>query len=313
MDAFADLVRGVRANGALFGQSIQSPPWSINFTHAAELTLCTLLSGAGWIVPAEGPAVRIRVGDIAVVRGPEPFVIADEPDRAPAVTVHGADLCTSTSTGGNLVEDVRLGPRTWGEDPAGGTNLVIGAYQAPGDVCQRLLGVLPPVLVVPGDTGPCVELELVAAEVTGDQPGQQVVLDRLLDLLLVCTLRAWFARPEADPPAWYRALGDPVVGAVLRAMHDEPARPWTVDGLARRAGVSRAALARRFTELVGEPPLTYLTGWRMTLAADLLRRGDGTVASVASRVGYADGFAFSAAFKRVRGLSPTAYRAEKAG
>ncbi|MBP2183738.1 AraC-like DNA-binding protein [Amycolatopsis magusensis] len=93
---------------------------------------------------------------------------------------------------------------------------------------------------------------------------------------------------------------------MLRAMHAEPGRPWTVLTLAKVAGASRAAFARRFTALVGEPSLAYLTGWRMTLAADLLRR-QGT--SVASQVGYADGFAFSSAFKRVRGVSPSVYRA----
>ena len=100
-----------------------------------------------------------------------------------------------------------------------------------------------------------------------------------------------------------------MIGPVLRAMHAEPGRPWTVVTLAKVAGASRAAFARRFTALVGEPPLAYLTSWRMTLAADLLRRQGTSVASVASQVGYADGFAFSSAFKRVRGVSPSAYRA----
>nr|CEL13722.1 Transcriptional regulator, AraC family [Kibdelosporangium sp. MJ126-NF4] len=156
------------------------------------------------------------------------------------------------------------------------------------------------------------QLELIVPETCPEQPGQQVVLDRLLDLLLVCTLRAWFDRAESDPPAWYRALGDPVIGPVLRAMHTDPGGPWTADSLASVANVSRSAFARRFTELVGEPPLAYLTDWRMTLAADLLRRESAPVAAVASRVGYADGFAFSSAFKRVRGVSPSAYRADRA-
>ena len=105
-------------------------------------------------------------------------------------------------------------------------------------------------------------------------------------------------------PAWYRANSDPVVGKALRMLHNNPAQPWTVAELAARAGVSRAALARRFTDVVGEPPMAYLTGWRLALAADLLRDPAATIGSVARQVGYGSPFALSAAFKRVRGVSP---------
>jgi AraC-like DNA-binding protein len=135
------------------------------------------------------------------------------------------------------------------------------------------------------------------------------VLDRLLDLLLIAALRAWFARPEADAPGWYRAYADPVVGPALRLLHNAPDHSWTVAELAREAGASRAALARRFTELVGEPPMSFLTGWRIALAADLLLEPGETIGSVARRVGYGSPFALSTAFKRVRGVSPQEYRA----
>jgi AraC-like DNA-binding protein len=134
------------------------------------------------------------------------------------------------------------------------------------------------------------------------------VLDRLLDLLLIAVLRAWFSRPDAEAPAWYQAYGDPVVGRALRVLHHNPAHPWTVATLAAEVGVSRAALARRFTELVGEPPMTFLTGWRLALAADLLRGPDATVGAVARQVGYGTPFALSTAFKRVRGVSPQQHR-----
>jgi AraC-like DNA-binding protein len=104
-----------------------------------------------------------------------------------------------------------------------------------------------------------------------------------------------------------------VVGAALRLLHDEPAHPWTVAALAARTGVSRAALARRFSDLVGEPPMTYLTDLRLALAADLLREPDATVAAVARRVGYGSAFALSAAFKRERGVSPQEHRAAALG
>jgi AraC-like DNA-binding protein len=139
-------------------------------------------------------------------------------------------------------------------------------------------------------------------------PGQEAVLDRLLDLLLIAVLRAWFARPDADAPGWYRAAGDPVVGYALRLMHHNPAHPWTVAELAHETSVSRAALARRFHELVGEPPMAFLTNWRIALAADLLLEPGATIGSVAHEVGYGSSFALSTAFKRLRGVSPQQHR-----
>jgi AraC-like DNA-binding protein len=143
-----------------------------------------------------------------------------------------------------------------------------------------------------------------------DEPAQAVVLDRLLDLVLITVLRAWFAREEAETPPWYRAHGDPVVGAALRMIYNDPANPWTVATLADATGVSRATLARRFTELVGESPMSFLTDWRLALAADLLREPEATVGSVARKVGYGSSFALSAAFKRVRGVSPRDHLAD---
>lgn len=112
----------------------------------------------------------------------------------------------------------------------------------------------------------------------------------------------------AQPGTAARTQGDPVVSRALRLLHEHPAHRWSVAELASCTAVSRSSLARRFTALVGEAPMTYLTGWRITLAADLLRETDDTLESIARRVGYGNAFALSVAFKRVRGLSPTAHR-----
>ena len=183
-----------------------------------------------------------------------------------------------------------------------------GCFQMRGEVSQRLLDAMPVLAVLTPDTWESPLVRLLDEEVVRDEPGQQAVLDRLFDLLLIAVVRAWFARPEADAPAWYRAHNDPVIGRAVRMLHDDPAHPWTVAGLATAAGLTRARFARRFTGLVGEPPMTYLTSWRLALAADLLREPNTTVEAVARQVGYSNGFALSTAFKRVRGTSPTAYR-----
>ncbi|MFJ9329559.1 AraC family transcriptional regulator [Streptomyces sp. NPDC101230] len=295
MDVFDELLRGVRGKGAVFGRSALWPPWSLRFTDGAYLTLCLPMRGAGWIVPEDGEPLRLAVGEAAIVRGPAPFTFTDEPENATKEAVRevrwSADMAASPELDGPTV-------------------LLAAAYDVQAQVPQRLLRALPPALVVPDedDCGPL--RDYLAAQIGGARPGHQIVLDRLLDWLLVCTLRDWFDRPEAEPPGWYGALGDEVAGPALRAMHEDPAHPWTTAELAARAGVSRTTLAKRFTELVGDGPVAYLTEWRMTLAADLLTRPELTVAAVARRVGYADAFGFSAAFKRLRGESPSAYRQE---
>jgi AraC-like DNA-binding protein len=179
-----------------------------------------------------------------------------------------------------------------------------GAYELHGDVAGRLLDLLPPLAAVPAGPRTTAALNLLTTEAARDEPGQDAILHRLLDLVLVLALRAWCARPEATLPAWYQALTDTAIGDALRLLHEAPNRRWTVATLAAQVGMSRAAFAARFTSLVGQPPLTYLTNWRMTLGADMLRDTDATVATVARNIGYENPFAFSVAFKRARGASP---------
>ncbi|WP_030750785.1 AraC family transcriptional regulator [Streptomyces sp. NRRL F-5135] len=274
MDVFSDLIRGARAHGSLFGSSTLSPPWAPHFVDGAPLTLCTALTGAGWIVPEHGPPEPLRARETVVVRGPATFTFVDEVGTR-AEPVACGEYCATPERGGTRYR------RGWHDSGSG----------------DRA-----------GDTDDPV-LDHLAAEVAVDAPGQQVVLDRLLDWMLVCTLRAWFDRPGGQAPAWWAAQRDPVVGDALRLPHAEPAAPWTVGALAERTGVSRSTLAKRFAELVGAPPLTYLTRWRMTLAADLLvEREAATIADIARAVGYADPFGVSAAFKRVRGANPSEFR-----
>ncbi|GAB3154818.1 AraC family transcriptional regulator [Micromonospora sonneratiae] len=307
MDALVGLLDGPRAQGAFLLRSILDPPWSLRIQDQAPLTLLALVRGEAWVVPESGDPVRLRAGDVAITRGPEPYTVADHPATPPRAVIHPGQRC-STPTGEHLTDLTELGIRTWGASSGGTTVLVTGTYQLASEVSRRLLSALPALLVVPDDLSDSPLVPLLAEEIARDEPGQTAVLDRLLDLLLIATLRTWFAGQETRTPAWYRAHGDPVVGRALRSLHHEPARAWTVASLAADAGVSRAALARRFTDLVGEPPMTYLAGWRLDLAADLLRHSDDTIGAIARRVGYGSAFALSAAFKRARGISPRGYR-----
>jgi AraC-like DNA-binding protein len=313
MDALAGLLDGPRAQGAFLLKAVLAPPWSLQVADEAPLAVFTVLAGAAWLDhPGLGGPDRLDLGDTVVARGPTPYRVADEPDRAPTLFIGPGGDCRDAA-GRHLAEAMSLGVRTWGNDPAGPTTLLTGAYGLDGEVGSRLLRALPPVLVLPRADWESPLVGLLAVEIDRDLPGQEAVLDRLLDLLLIAALRTWFARPDAVAPAWWSAGADPVVGRALALLHHNPAHPWTVAALAAATGVSRAALARRFTELVGEPPMAFLTGWRLALAADLLRDPDATVGAVARQVGYGSPFALSTAFKRVRGISPRQHRAAVPG
>jgi AraC-like DNA-binding protein len=277
----------------------------------APLTLVAIVRGDAWILRNEGEPRALHAGDVAIVDGPEPYTMADDPATPPQVVVHPGQVCT-TPDGRELKLMKDLGVRSWGNSPDGSTVMLVGTYQMAGEISRRLLNALPPLLVLPEDAWESPLVPLLADEIVKDEPGQEAVLDRLLDLLLIAVLRAWFARPEAGAPAWYRAHTDPVVGPALRMIHNDPAHPWTVAELAAETGLSRAAFARRFTELVGQAPMAFLTEWRLALAADLLLEPAATVGSVAAQVGYGSPFALSAAFKRVRGMSPREHRVRAA-
>ncbi|GAB3292426.1 AraC family transcriptional regulator [Parasphingorhabdus pacifica] len=309
------LLDGARAKDALVLRSILNPPWSVQVRDGAPLNVVAILRGTPWVVPSTGDAVRLDAGDIAVMRGPDAFTFADDP-RTPIQVVVEPGPRRTTAAGVELPEVADMGVRTWVngmrtcEDGADDSSvLLIGKCRGPGEIATRLLSALPPLLVIPRAThGESALVSLLAEETVRNEPGQDLVLERLLDLLLVAILREWFTRPDTDAPPWYRANGDPVVGPVLRLIHSNPGHAWTVAALAGRTGVSRATLARRFTDLVGMPPMAYLTEWRIDLAADLLKNSDTTIDSIARQVGYGSAFAFSAAFKRVRGVSPQRHR-----
>jgi AraC-like DNA-binding protein len=308
MDSVAGLLDGPRARGAFVLRSMMDPPWAIRIEDEAPLTLVAMVRGEAWLRPDDAEDVELRSGDVAIIRGPDPYDVTDALGTAPQAIILPGQRCV-TPDGQELTEMSHMGVRTWGNSPDGTTAMLTGTYQMRSEISQRLLGALPPLLVLRGEDWHSPLIPYLAEEVVKDEPGQEAVLDRLLDLLLIAVLRAWFARPDAQAPGWYLAHGDPVVGPALRLLQNNPAHPWTVASLAREAGVSRAALARRFNALVGEPPMAFLTEWRLTLAADLLREPGATVGSVAPQVGYGSSFALSTAFKRVRGISPQQHRA----
>lgn len=307
MDELLGLFNGPRARGAFALRTVMRPPWSLRILAESPLTLMAVVSGEVWLVPDDAAPTRLLPGDLAITRAPGHYTVAHAPDAPPDVVVHPGQRCCDMR-GNSMLEAMTHGVRTWGNDPAGSTVFLVGAYEAFSEVSDRLRRALPPVLSLSHADWRSPLVPLLCDEVVKDEPGQAAVLDRLLDLLLVAALKAWFARPDAGDPASARPQSDPVVARALGLLQGDPARPWTVGSLAAAAGASRASLARRFQDRVGEPPMAFLKTWRFALAADLLCRPGETVSTVAEKVGYSSPFAFSVAFKRVRGISPQEHR-----
>ena len=306
MDAVVGLLDGVRARGAFTLRMMMDPPWSMSVRDEAPLTVICQTHGRAAIVAEGGATTWLRPGDVALTRGTERYLYADGPATPPMVVIHPGQRCTTVG-GEDLRFEMSLGVRTWGNSPTGTTRSVICAYEGHSEVSERLLDALPTVLVLGSDQWDAHLVDVLADEAGRDGPGQEAYLDRLLDLLLITALRAWFDREGNAPPWWY-AERDPVVGPTLKLMYNNPAHPWTVANLAAAVGCSRAVLARRFSEQVGEPPITFLTNWRLALAADLLGSSSATIATVARQVGYSTPFALSNAFKRAYGVRPREHR-----
>jgi AraC-like DNA-binding protein len=306
VDVLDDLLSGTRARGGAFNLTVLDTPWGFEIVDRAPLALAMLLSGSGWIVREGGEPVRVEERDVAVLSGGDPYLVVESPHTRPTLRIHPGGRCEPLP-GAPADSSLRIAPRTTGGRPDGEFQVVSGTYQRVGDVGRRLLAALPPTLVVPAaDVGPV--MDLVTAEIQRERLGQQSVLDRWLDLALITALRAWFEEARTSAPGWYQAQSDPCVAQTLRLIHADPAHPWSVANLASATGVSRATLSRRFTRIVGESPMAYLTGWRLTLAADQLTDSGDTLDAIARRVGYASPFALSAAFKRVRGITPSEHR-----
>lgn len=289
MDPLSDMLADIRAEGAAVHQAALDPPWRLHGDGEAPLTMVTLVAGSAALVLRDGTARPLTAGSTAIVR--EPFDLVDDP-----------------STLGRPIPAVPIGEAPQGERDV----LIAGTYRPASARHQRLLRALPAALVLDEEVEDVLWLHSMRDALTrAKAPGGQAMLDRILDWGLVCTLGCWFERQEAAAPGWYLGALDPVTGPALEAIHRHPDRAWTVASLAARANVSRAHFAKRFTEVMAQPPLRYVAERRMELAADLLADPEVPVAAAAAAVGYRDPFAFSTAFKRHRGLSPRDYRSQR--
>jgi AraC-like DNA-binding protein len=305
VDPVSALLDGPRARGAFVIRCLLDPPWAMSVRDEAPLTVVAVVSGEATITQGRTTA-RLTPGSVALVVGPRHYTVASDPELDPDVVIHPGQRC-ETLDGEPLAMSMRLGVRSWGHAADASTVLVTATYEHHSAISHDLLASLrSPAVVHRRHDDPLIAL--LADELVHDEQGQQALLDRLVDALTIDTVRTWYTEYVDAAPTWWHGQHDPIVGEALHLIHHEPARPWTIAALARAVGTSRANLARRFTDLVGEPVITYLTSWRLSLAADLITQPDATVTEVAAQVGYSSPFALSTAFKRRYGLSPHQHR-----
>lgn len=303
MDVLTDLLQRSRAQGAAFCRTTAYGEWGLRFPGTAALSVHAIVDGEAhlWADDPEG-AARLTPGDVILVRENTDHHVAH----------------TSGAPTEGLESVVRPGPGVSRQVSVGhphdgdGATLFCGAYLFAGDLCHSLLAALPDTLRLCPASGSTLRatMDLMAREILIDEPGQQTLLDRLLDVALVQILREHLRTLADDAPGWFRASADPRVGAALRALHENPAHPWTVSELAAYALLSRSAFARRFTDLLGMAPLAYLNDWRMALARERLRDSDARLAAIGASLGYASEFSFAAAFKRHHGVAPGGWRSD---
>ncbi|GAA1597047.1 AraC family transcriptional regulator [Kribbella hippodromi] len=297
MDVLADVVTAMKTGPATSGRSDVRGPWGLRFVRSSGATFHLVLQGTAWLLPPEGDPIPLGPGDAVLLPRGLDHALADHPD-SPLVDFDPT-----------MEEPL--------DGPGARALLLCGTYRLDRERPHPVLSRLPDVVVVPANPGRHRSLHtaisILGEELDARRPGSAAVVPALVDALLVLILRAWFEDSNCPTESgWARALTDPAVVQGLELIHEQPGAAWTVAELAAGVGLSRAAFARRFTDAVGEPPLTYLSRWRMTTAARLLRDHDRPLATVAKQIGYTSEFAFAKAFKRDFGVAPGTYRKQLA-
>lgn len=270
--------------------------WALSFPGKPYLKFHAVLRGQCWLTLAGQPPCQLNAGDTFLLANAPPFILSSDPRME---AKDAAQLFAETHS--NIY-------RHRGDD----TILLGGGFVFRSDNARLLLDVLPAFIHIPAqDPAAAVlrrTLETLNEELGTPLMGTSLVTSRLADILLVQALRAYVAMHGDNVAGWIGALKDRRIGTALNLMHGEVSRDWKVDELAFAVGMSRSGFALRFKELVGTPPLAYLLNWRMQLAREALRQNEGTIGSLATRLGYASESAFGNAFRRVHGRPPKRYR-----
>ncbi len=303
MDPLSDILSLLRPNSYGFRGLDAGGDWLLAFGRDDGIKCYAIQSGACWLAMEEaGEPVRLEAGDFVLLPSAQAFRIYSAADAPP---IDAFDFFPNIPAGETAVLN-------GGGDVAG----VGGYFGFEGMHAELLLGMLPPVVHIRAEASKAElrwSIDRLMRELREPQPGSALIAEHLAQALLIEALRLHLAEHSHHSTGWLFALADKQMRKVIAAMHAEPGRKWTLEALARVAGMSRSSFAVRFKETVGEPAMDYLTRWRMMVASDRLANAGMSIAVVAPTVGYDSESAFSAAFKRVIGTSPRRFAKATAG
>src|SRR5262245_50550989 len=301
-DALMDVLDMLKPRGRVYCCSEMSAPWAMSLPADGYARFHFIERGGAWLrVDGAKQATPLASGDLVILPHGNGHVLADSPKTKP-VPIN------------RLIKGKANSPCSVRHGGGGAQTLMAcGSFQFEYVGTNPLLSVLPPLIHIRGGRGQPDEWveptrKMLAYEARHPRPGSETLIARLIDIILVQAVRVCVEAQPYDQAGWLGALRDPQIGAALGLIHREPHQNWSVSALAREVAMSRSIFAAKFSSLVGAPPLTYLTRWRLWQASRLLAEGNLSVRETALRVGYESEAAFSKAFKRHFGQSPLAYR-----
>jgi AraC-like DNA-binding protein len=316
-DVLSDLLKTVRLTGAAFFDIAAKPPWGVA-SPPREMILPRILPGADHLIAYHAvtsgrcyatiigePPIAVEAGEVIVFTNGDPHIMSSSPGmRADPPTTDVLDVAAA----GQLPYHLNYAGRG-----SSSTSLVCGYLACDARPFNPLLEALPRVIKTSdsrrADAGWLGQfIRFAVTEASEKRAGGETILTKLSELMFIDVVRNYIAALPSENAGWLAGLRDPLVGKVLSLIHGEPAESWTVEILAKRAGVSRSVLAERFSEIVGFPPMHYLAKWRMQIASELLSSGNANVATIAAEIGYESEAAFSRAFKKMIGVPPSAWR-----
>lgn len=306
-DPLGEALHFLRMSGTFYSRCEFTAPFALSLPPMKGFLMSHVLTSGRCYLEVDGvPNRLLQPGDLALVPHGEGHQLASD------LGLTGEKLFEIPHEQvSERYEILRLG--------GGGarTTVVCGVFQFDHPAAQHLVSLLPKVIMVEPWNAPHADwihsmLRALASEARELRPGGETVITRLADILVIHAIRSWIAQDPAAQTGWLGALQDKQIGRIISLIHRDPARPWTLESLAASAAMSRSAFAARFTELVGEPAMHYVTRWRMHAALALLKENNTSVSEVSHRLGYESEAAFSRAFKRYIGLSPGVARRNRA-
>jgi len=304
-DPLGEALHALRMSGAFYCRSELTEPWGLTLPPLPDYVwFHVVTSGRVSLDLGDGDLTTLHGGDMALVTHGAGHRLCSDP-AAPAPGI--LDLPREEIS--DRYEVLRHGGR------GSLTRMMCGAVRFDHPAARDLVALLPEIIYLDAAGSPDVAgmhgtLTLIAAETKRPRPGGEAVITRLADVLIIQAIRCWLDTDPRAQTGWLGALRDAQIGQALTLIHGDPARPWTVATLAEELPMSRSAFAARFTELVGEPVMSYLTRWRMRVAVNALHDEGATVAELANRLGYRSEAAFARAFKRVVGVAPGSVKRE---